>query len=77
MVRRGVNWADSKIHRNGRASPSLSLLPEQAYTYSGIPVGGSTTERILSISFVFRMRSFTVVDVRDGEAFTCNVEEDM
>jgi len=41
-------------------------------TYSGTPSGGSTTERILSMSLYFKIRSLTVVDVKEGEAFTCS-----
>lgn len=41
-----------------------------SYTYSGIPSGGRTTDTILSINLYFKILSFTVVDVRDGEAFT-------
>jgi hypothetical protein len=40
-------------------------------THSGMPSGGSTTDRMLSMSLYFRIRSFTVVDVREGDAFTC------
>lgn len=35
-----------------------------------MPSGGNTTDRILSMSLYFKILSFTVVDVRDGEAFT-------
>lgn len=40
------------------------------FSYSGRPSGGSTTDRILSTSLYLRIRSVTVVEVRDGEAFT-------
>jgi hypothetical protein len=36
-----------------------------------MPSGGSTTDRMLSMSLYFRIRSFTVVDVSEGDAFTC------
>lgn len=39
-------------------------------SYSGIPSGGTTTFKILSINLYFRILSLTVVDVSDGEAFT-------
>lgn len=39
-------------------------------TYSGIPSGGRTTDNMLSINLYFKIRSVTVVDVKDGEAFT-------
>jgi hypothetical protein len=39
-------------------------------SYSGYPVGGRTIEMISLISLYLRMRSLTVVDVRDGDAFT-------
>lgn len=39
---------------------------------SGTPSGGTTIEIILSINLYFKIRSFTVVDVSDGDAFTYN-----
>ena len=36
-----------------------------------MPSGGSTTDSMLSMSLYFRMRSLTVVDVSEGDAFTC------
>jgi hypothetical protein len=39
-----------------------------------MPSGGSTTDRILSMSLYFRIRSFTVVDVSEGDAFTWEVK---
>lgn len=39
-------------------------------TYSGTPSGGSTTDNILSINLYFKIRSVTVVEVSDGDAFT-------
>lgn len=37
---------------------------------SGIPLGDKTTDIILSTNLYFNIRSFTVVDVSDGEALT-------
>lgn len=39
-------------------------------THSGTPSGGRTTDKMLSMSLYFSILSFTVVDVRDGDAFT-------
>ena len=38
--------------------------------YSGIPSGGRTIFKILSINLYFRILSLTVVDVSDGDALT-------
>lgn len=39
-------------------------------SYSGKPSGGSTTDKILSTNLYLSIRSVTVVEVREGEAFT-------
>lgn len=48
----------------------INSLSKSFDTYSGIPSGGKTTLRILFINLYLRILSFTVVDVRDGAAFT-------
>lgn len=42
----------------------------QTCAYSGRPEGGMTMSNMLSISLCFRILSFAVVDVNDGDAFT-------
>lgn len=61
------------LEENGHEPKALDWpkYPNCMPPYSGTPSGGSTTERMLSISLYLRMRSLTVVDVREGLAFTC------
>lgn len=54
----------------GFHSLSHACCANSLSSYSGIPSGGNTTFKILSINLYFRILSFTVVDVSDGEAFT-------
>ena len=60
---------EKKKHRH-RQQLITHLVNSSAITYSGIPSGGNTSERMLSISLYFNMRSLTVVLVSDGDAFT-------
>lgn len=53
-----------------KATVNYSFNNSSANTYSGIPSGGNTSERMLSISLYFNIRSLTVVLVSDGDAFT-------
>lgn len=56
----------SKQNRNIKPGNNL----DTKNTYSGTPSGGRTTDKMLSISLYLSILSLTVVDVREGEAFT-------
>lgn len=49
------------------------LFKNKCETHSGTPSGGTTIEIMLSINLYFKIRSFTVVEVSDGDAFTCRI----
>lgn len=62
--------AESSSSSSNSKLPKDSGLVTLFQRTSGTPLGGNTIEIMLSISLYFRMRSFTVVDVNDGDAFT-------
>lgn len=80
LLRRGKTMDMRKKVENGQVESrklklskgkcEISLHHFTLDTYSGIPSGGSTIFKILSINLYLRILSFTVVDVSEGDAFT-------